>query len=526
MVIYSSEYIEITKLGESYYIKSMKKGLTIDQLIRIISMYKQISITNYTVLKLALLNAPASTAKFGIEKERIIVEITPDELKAFITLNVDENELAGNNKMLLVRDIVLKLRDKGVVFGVKHESFMREFLNGEQFQVAEGILPINGKDAEIKLYEIKESKPEIREDGNVDHYELNLINRVDEGAWLGERYDPTNGTEGKTIKGTILNPLKGKMIPLQYDKKSVVEKYENGITRLYAKRKGAVYYEGGKIGVSNYLEITENVDFKTGNVDFEGFLTVKGSIEDSFSVYADNDIEILGDFGIGSVKEITSRNGSIYVKGGIAGKNKAVIRSDKDIYTKFISEATVICKGKVHVGLYCMGSNIIAKEVVIDSPKGQIIGGNIQAEVSISVTNVGSKNERKTCLTISGFSRSDFKERLQNVSAEIVTLKDNMTKCKQEMNIYASAMERDKSMAVVYEGFRDRFFEMRDDLVKLEDEKKALTRYLKVKGEGEISINKKAYPGTVIEMRGNVQEINNEVSNITFYIIDNTIKYI
>lgn len=526
MLIYSSEFIEISKLGDGYYIKSFKKGLKMDQLAQIISMYKQISITSVTALKLALLNAPMGATKFGVEKERIIVELSPDELKAFVTLHVEIEDLTGTNKMKLVRDIVLKLRDLGIVYGVKHESFMREFENGVQFQVAEGISPENGIDSVIKLYEIKEAKPDVRDDGNVDHYELNLINRVDEGEWLGERYDPTYGKEGKTVKGTILNPIKGKMIPLHYDKKSVVERYENGVTRLYAKRKGAVFYEGGKIGVSNYLEITENVDFKTGNVDFEGFLTVKGSIEDTFSVVADNDIEILGDYGVGSVKEISSRNGSIYIKGGIAGKNKAVIRSEKDIYTKFVSEATIICNGKVHIGFYCLNSNITAKEVVVDSHKGNIIGGSINAMISIAANNVGNKSERKTYLTVTGFDRNDFKEKLQQVINQIDIQKENMTKCKQEMTIYATAMETDKSITVVYEGFRDRFFEMRDNLSKFEEEKKSLTRYLRAKGEGEISINKKAYPGTVLEMKGNIKELNKEISSTTFYIIDNTIKYI
>jgi len=35
----------------------------------------------------------------------------------------------------------------------------------------------------------------------VDHYELNLINKVKTGDWLGERIDPTPGTAGKSVKG-------------------------------------------------------------------------------------------------------------------------------------------------------------------------------------------------------------------------------------------------------------------------------------------------------------------------------------
>jgi uncharacterized protein (DUF342 family) len=98
-----------------------------------------------------------------------------------------------------------------------------------------------------------------------------------------------------------------------YDRESVREVYENGVTTLYSLRNGAVNYRGDRINVSNYLEINQDIDFKTGNIDFDGYLTVKGSVEDGFSVLANKDIEILGVLGIGSVKEILSRNGSIYI---------------------------------------------------------------------------------------------------------------------------------------------------------------------------------------------------------------------
>jgi len=109
-------------------------------------------------------------------------------------------------------------------------------------------------------------------------------------------------------------------------------------------------------------------------------VTIKGTVADGFSVVAVKDVEILGTIGIGSVKEVVSKEGSIYIKGGIAGKNKAVIKAKKDVYTKYISDATVACEGSLHVGLYCINSNITAREIIIDSPKGQISGGNIQCE--------------------------------------------------------------------------------------------------------------------------------------------------
>jgi len=52
------------------------------------------------------------------------------------------------------------------------------------------------------------------------------------------------------------------------------------------------------------------VDFKTGNINFDGFVTIKGTVADGFSVVAVKDVEILGTIGIGSVKKWSAKRGA------------------------------------------------------------------------------------------------------------------------------------------------------------------------------------------------------------------------
>jgi len=117
------------------------------------------------------------------------------------------------------------------------------------------------------------------------------------------------------------------------------------VTYLYALKSGAVHYEGDRISVSNHLEIDGDVDFKTGNINFDGFVTIKGTVADGFSVVAVKDVEILGTIGIGSVKEVVSKEGSIYIKGGIAGKNKAVIRQKRMFTQNIFPMPLLLAKG-------------------------------------------------------------------------------------------------------------------------------------------------------------------------------------
>ncbi|MDF2524473.1 MAG: hypothetical protein K0R31_2114, partial [Clostridiales bacterium] len=249
-IVYSSEYIAITKRKDGYYIESFKNGTSIDQFNSLMGKHSEIRITSFMAIRSTLNFAPKPPIKFGEEKNRISVEISGDELKAFVSLCVAEEEFEEDQKHSLLKEILKTLADNGVVFGLNMDNLIKNLCNNKQILAAEGIYPQNGEDSIIQMFKLKEAKPELRDDGNVDHYELNLINRVKAGEWLGERIDATEGIAGKTVKGNVLQAMSGKTYPLFYDKKTVKEVAENGKTVLYSLCNGAVHYDGDRIGIS------------------------------------------------------------------------------------------------------------------------------------------------------------------------------------------------------------------------------------------------------------------------------------
>ena len=525
-IIYSSEYIAIIEKDDGYYISSFKKGMSLDQFNKLISDHPHIRITSFMSVRNVLVNAPMPPEKFAESRERITVELSEDELRAYITLSVSDAELDGPKKADLFKEILHTLKRNGITFGIKNDVLLYGLSNNKKILVAEGIAPVNGMDSVIHLYEMKEAKPEAKEDGNVDHYELNLINKVSEGDWLGERIAPTEGTQGKTVKGSFLLPVKGKELPLFYDKNTIREENRDGLTTLYARINGAVHYEGERIGISNHLEILGNVDFKTGNINFDGFLTVKGTIEDGFSITASKDIEILSDYGVGGVKDIISSDGSIYIKGGIAGHNKAVIYCRRNIYTKFVSDTKIVCDGSVHIGFYCLNSNIKAKEVILDSARGQIIGGNIEAEIRVVASIIGSPGEKRTCISVSGFDRRAMKQTLDAITAESEKLKQDLVRAKAEISVYGSEKGLSRQQMIAYEKITEHYFSIRERLKHVEEERKALFGYLRTHGEGEIAILKKVFPNTQLVLKNMIREITTPVMSTSYCIIDGEIKEI
>lgn len=526
MVILKNEFLKITVEEDGIYLETFKKGYSIQDFNKILIQNPDIKIVSFIVIRNALLNAPQAPAKFAESKNRIVLKITDNDMKAFITLNVDDSEYMENNRKRFIGEIASMLRESGIVFGVKTDVLLNQLCNGKPVLIAEGIPPVNGDDSIIRMYELKEPKPEIKEDGKADYYELNLINKVCEGEWLGERIDPTDGTPGKTIRGNAVKPLPGKQYPLFYDPETVREEYKDGITVLFSKINGAVHYKGDKISVSNYLEINQDVDFTIGNIDFDGFLTIKGAISNNFSVAAKNDIEILGEYGVGSVKEVVSRGGNILIKGGIAGKNKAVIKSTRDIYTKFISDATVICSGIVYAGYYCLNSNIIAKQLIIESNKGRIIGGTIRAEQKVEAAYIGNSSEKRTQIIVSGFDRNALKDELEKLQSSVQTTRNNLSRAKQHFAIFSYSIDAGSRQFKEYEEAKENYFKYKDEVKRLESEIRTIQKYFKVKGEGEVNILKRLYPNTSLIIGGTAMEIKKEKIAACFFLQEKEIREI
>lgn len=524
MDIIKNDFLRITRQPDGVYVETFKKGYSIGDFNTLLSNYPEIRITSFVALRNALVKAPHPPVKFGEMIERIVVELTDNDMKAYVTLYVDESELTRDNGIEVIKEILLRLRERGVVFGIKTDVLTKGLRVREPILIAEGIPPVNGQDSVIRMFELKDPRPEIREDGTTDHYELNIINKVKEGDWLGERTDPTEGKPGKTVKGEIVHQLKGKLLPLYYDENTVREVYENGVTTLYAKVSGAVHYTGDKISVSNHLEILHDIDFNTGNIDFDGYLTVKGSVADNFSVAARDDIEILGEYGVGSVKEVVSRGGNILIKGGIAGKNKSVIRSTKDLYTKFISDATIICDGIVNVGFYCLNSNIRAKQVIVESGKGKIVGGVIEAEQKVEAAYIGNEHEVRTIVRVTGFDRNKMKEELDRLNEELVRARMELSKAKQRFAIYTNTFGDSPQQRKDHESARELYFMSRERVREIEKKIRTLQKYFRVKGEGEVNVLKRVYPNTMIQIKDETKEIRTEQVEPCFFSQDGAIK--
>ena len=253
-----------------------------------------------------------------------------------------------------------------------------------------------------------------------------------------------------------------------------------------------------KVEVQQNLEIKGDVDYSTGNIDFNGSLLVKGDIKAGFKVKVTGDLEIGGCVEDAEVEA----EGSIMVKKGFLGRGKGIIRGGSDVTVKYIQGQEVICEGDLNIGGELMNGKVrVGGNVNVASRKGAIIGGVIMAQGSVETTQVGNENYTHTEI----FVGSEFKltDRLKQVAKELEQIAENQDKLKK--GVYTLSRKK-----IVLKGqlppeqeamlgrMQETIKHLPEQKADLEDEKKRLKAESEQHRVAFVKVKKRLYPGVKI----------------------------
>lgn len=524
MDVFMNAFFKISVEEPSVMITVTQPGFEIKDFSEVAERIPRLKLTAYGALTRALQEADRKAVAIGSWRDRIELELSKDEMAAYVRLNMAVDEIEAQRSQLS-SEIIALLNSQDIRNGILREIFTMKFESCQRTLVAEGMPAVHGQDAEIRYYQLEEKKPIVRTDGSVNHYELNLIDQVREGDWLGEKIPPTEGKAGITVNGKPLKPKAGKEKRLKYDPRTVEEVDEGDRIILRAKVNGAVSYRDGKIGVDNHLVIGGNVDFSTGNIDFDGFLTVEGTVEDGFVVVANRDITINGPMGVGAVGRIESRTGSIFIKGGVNGKGTGEIIAARNIYVKFTNEANLTAGNSINVGLYALDSIMKASKVIVNPQGGKLIGGEVHADHQVVAGTVGNRSERRTVVNVKGFERLDVKEELDTVLVQYRELIKEADGVRRQLEIFEANMAKlDEKAVATYQVLTHQYEGILNEALRLNDRIQELQEILKTRGEGEVKVLQGAYPKTMLEIK-NLQKKVREMTTGSFYVKDRNLHF-
>lgn len=431
------------------------------------------------------------------------------ECRCSVTPKSKEGQLAKDEVLAL-------LATHGITQGINEGQILalcRTLAKGKNagnFLLAEGLLPKPGPDGYLELF-VKTSSdtPDYAEDenGDIDFRTLNFFSNVQPGQEIGVVRPPELGNEGFNVRGEVLPALHGKPLKLNVGPGARLEG-----DKVVAEMEGRVLFDGKTVSVTEEYLVQGDVDLSVGNIDFRGFVQVKGDVLDDFDIHAVKGIQVNGNLGI---CQISSE--SDIALGGMAGQGRGTITCGGNLVVTYLNDVTVECEGDVTVKneirnsrVYCTGTLTIAN--------GNIFGGETYALGGIEVKNVGAFSGVKTRL-YAGIDYVQIKlgRQLDELQMEFIEINDELAALSQQLKITHALSVDDKKKVLEHTKRLEEINLLRQQINdKMIEAREFAERY----ANGKVNIKGRLGEGVILHIGESAEEIKLE-RNGAVSIIEN-----
>lgn len=314
-----------------------------------------------------------------VERGKIQLIVSTNRLEAKIVATGDLSTpftMEEVDNLLENAGINYELVDK-----TKVEAFLKTMSNEKnELVVAKGENSTPGKDAVIKYFFNSDylKACRINEDGTVDYKDRGVVPHVNSGDLIAEKIPAQEGKDGFDVYG--------RQIPFIVPEDKNIT-FESGVELSKDGLKAFANVDGqpnitvtGKLSVFDEFNVKGDVDYRTGNIEFNGNINVDGVVKDGFSVRGGNL----------TVKEIQKAEiylkGNLTVNGGIFG---AAIQTEGQVIAKYIKDANIKSYGDVVVDKEVFNSKIrTSGKCVIE--RGRIISSLVTAKEGIEAKEIGT----------------------------------------------------------------------------------------------------------------------------------------
>ncbi len=417
---------------------------------------------------------------------RVIVSVAEDEMAATVTVTAPRKGAAPPTR----ESIRGALQEAGVLFGIDGDavhSLLEDQRYNEAVTVAHGQPAVHAESAHIEYhFNTNRGRPYLElEFGRIDLRELNFIENKYEGDVLATLVPPVSPQDGRTVTGAP--------VPARTDTREVrLEAGENTVlsddgTTLYAGMDGNAKLSRGRVVVEPVVHV-KNVNYGTGNIDFDGSVVVEKDIADRFVVKAGGDIQVGG--GVGRATLIAG--GNVLLKRGINGGGEGRIECGGNLFAKFVESSTVLSKKNVLLEEAILHSRVSAwKHCLLNGRRAEVIGSAVIVGGSLWCKKLGSVAEAELHVAV-GIS-PDFvlefrrtrellaarEERLSTVQEQLEQLDrafqeghtaEKLRKAQEQLAAEATTVNQEvRELRHLFHDMRDRMEASRKSLVVVED---------------------------------------------------------
>ena len=450
----------------------------------------------------------------------IKISVSPDRLFAYVDFRDPPTHEEGIS--FSGQEFLYFLKNSRLTQGLISESEAHLLLQSwmstmEGVEVAHGTPPTPSSDDNIEFYFEQEvtAAPMHKENGTVDYRELGILQMVNANERLAKIIPGILGRPGIDVYGTEIPVKPPKQLKLPKGK--FTYESEDG-KNLFAEISGQiVYISGQKVSISPVYHVKEDVDFSTGNINFNGSVLVHGNVNAGFRIEAEGNIEVMGIVEAADLKAV----GDIVIRGGIQGSTTTRIISGGSIRALYLQNVVVNAAGTVIVSDSMMNSVVQAMEVRVVGKRGLLVGGLTRIQKGLFARVVGSHMGAKTRIELIFYKL--IKEKILELEAaqakkmqEIAKIEETLAKMQQleklRKNLTPEQLENKnrliETLSVEKQILQNIYQEYQD---KLEEKKNA--------DPSIVEIGTVVYPGVSISTGEDIYEVN-EVLHTTKFVQD------
>ncbi len=262
-------------------------------------------------------------------------------------------------------------------------------------------------------------------DGRIDFKERNTIKEIARDEEIGVYYPEQPKIDGYDIYG---EKLVAEYRPRGLRMGDNLYRDEKNPSIVRSKVSGYLKITAREINVIETLEIPSDINYDTGNIDFQGSIIIKGGIANGFSVTSGGDVTVSGTVDGGIIKA----KGNIHLKSGFIGRANARLEAEGSIEALYLQNAKVTAGGSIIIKDFIYHSELSSNDSILCHEKrGIILGGSAVARRLIDCKVAGNNEGIHTRLLV-GMD--------QNFEKELQQLKQQLTETEEKRHAFIEKM--------------------------------------------------------------------------------------
>lgn len=292
---------------------------------------------------------------------------------------------------LYTKDEIRKeLSNEAITYGIDERQLdvITQTRNVSEVLIAKGDPLIEDEEDKLDIkFEDNRKKFDDKSLTSVDYKNLYSIANVSKGDVLAEIVKGKEGHDGKNIKGKEIKRKTKKELKIKIEEGCIIKDGQ-----IIATMEGRPTIKNGVFFVNKVYTIAEDVDIKTGNIDFVGDVCINGNIKSGMQVKSGNSVNVTGN--VEEAKIIAE--GQVNITGSVihsellVGGEDFAVKNYLDNLEKLKKDFENLMKGYEEVYERQFNNKISAGEIIKILLENKF--KNIQKEcMSILVSSVSSE---------------------------------------------------------------------------------------------------------------------------------------